>query len=293
MLDTLRHEAALVEAELDRLLPLPAPGPRRRLQEAVRYAVLGGGKRLRPFLLLQSARLFAVPDGQALRAAAALEMVHCYSLVHDDLPAMDDAELRRGRPTVHRAYDEATAVLAGDALLTQAFAVLADPLTHPDAALRCRLIATLAAAAGLEGMIGGQAIDLAAERTELDLQGIEELQAFKTGALIVEACRAGALLGGAADAELRALVSYAGRLGLAFQIVDDLLDAGGDAAAVGKPLGRDDAAGKATFVGRLGQQGAQARAAQLVAEAREALAAFGPAAEVLRQTADFVLERRS
>jgi len=293
MLEKLRHDAALVEAELDWLLPLPEPGPRRRLQEAVRYAALGGGKRLRPFLLLQSARLFSVPEARALRAAAALEMLHCYSLVHDDLPAMDDAELRRGRPTLHRAYDEATAVLAGDALLTRAFAVLADPATHPDADLRCRLVAGLAAAGGLDGMIGGQALDLAAERESLDLAGIEALQAHKTGALIVEACRAGAVLGGAEAAQRQALEAYAARLGLAFQIVDDLLDASGDAAEVGKPLGRDAAAGKATFVALLGLEGAQERAARLVAEAKAALEAFGPAAETLRRTADFVLERRT
>lgn len=293
MLDRLRQDGALVEAELDRLLPLPEPGPRRRLQEAVRYAALGGGKRLRPFLLLQSARLFAVPEARALRAAAALEMVHCYSLVHDDLPAMDDAELRRGRPTLHRAYDEATAVLAGDALLTRAFAVLAEPATHPDAALRCRLVAGLAAAAGLDGMLGGQAIDLAAERSRLDLAGIERLQALKTGALILEACRAGALLGGAEAAATAALEAYAARLGLAFQIVDDLLDASGDAAEVGKPLGRDGPAGKATFVGRLGEAGARDKAGQLVAQAQAALAPFGPAAEPLGRVADFVLERRA
>src|SRR5690625_3205113 len=180
MLDALKHDAALIEAELEQLLSLPAAGPRRRLQEAVRYAVLGGGKRLRPFLLLQSARLFGVPPARALRAAVAFEMLHCYSLVHDDLPAMDDAELRRGRATVHCAYDEATAILVGDSLLTLAFGVLDDPRTHPDAGHRCRLISGLARAGGLEGMIGGQAIDLAVERSHLDLPGIEDLQARKT-----------------------------------------------------------------------------------------------------------------
>lgn len=293
MLERLRHDAALVEAELDRLLPLPERGPMRRLQEAVRYAALGGGKRLRPFLLLQSARLFEVPDARALRTAAALEMLHCYSLVHDDLPAMDDSELRRGRPTVHRAYDEATAVLVGDSLLTEAFAVLADPATHPDAALRCRLVAGLARAGGLGGMIGGQAIDLAAERAELELSGIEELQAFKTGALIVEACRAGAILGAAEDSDTKALERYAQALGLAFQIVDDLLDAEGDAHALGKPVGQDAAAGKATFVGHLGVEGARRRAETLVDRAKEALTPFGPSAETLRQTADFVLTRQA
>ena len=292
MLDALRHDAALVEAELDRLLPLPDPGPRRRLQEAVRYAVLDGGKRLRPFLLLQTARLFGVPPARALRAAAAIEMLHCYSLVHDDLPAMDDSDLRRGRPTVHRAYDEATAVLVGDALLTQAFAVLADPLTHPEAELRCQLIAGLAGAGGMAGMIGGQAIDLAAERSDLDLAGIQELQAYKTGALIVEACRAGAQLGGAEKSEVEAVERFAKALGLAFQIVDDLLDAEGDTASVGKPVGQDAAAGKATFVGRLGAKGARARAAELVTISKEALTPFGGRAAILQRTADFVLTRQ-
>lgn len=292
MLDALRHDAALVEAELDRLLPLPASGPRRRLQEAVRYAVLDGGKRLRPFLLLQTARLFGIPPAQALRTASAIEMLHCYSLVHDDLPAMDDSHLRRGRPTVHRAYDEATAVLVGDALLTRAFAVLADPLTHPEADLRCQLVAGLARAGGIAGMIGGQAIDLAAERRDLDLAGIEELQAYKTGALIVEACRAGALLGGAAEEEIDAVERFASALGLAFQIVDDLLDAEGDSAAVGKPVRQDAAAGKATFVGRLGGEGARARAAELAQTAKEALTLFGGRAAVLQRIADFVLTRQ-
>lgn len=292
MLDALRHDAALVEAELDRLLPLPAPGPRRRLQEAVRYAVLNGGKRLRPFLLLQTARLFGMPPARALRAAAAIEMLHCYSLVHDDLPAMDDSNLRRGRPTVHRAYDEATAVLVGDALLTQAFAVLAAPLTHPDPELRCQLLTGLAHAGGMDGMIGGQAIDLASERRDLDLKGIEELQAYKTGALIVEACRAGALLGGAEQGEIQAVERYASCLGLAFQIVDDLLDAEGDPAAVGKPVGQDAAAGKATFVGRLGAAAARERAAELVRASQEALSPFGGRSAILQRTAEFVLTRQ-
>ncbi|HLW27117.1 MAG TPA: farnesyl diphosphate synthase [Kiloniellales bacterium] len=292
MLDALRHDAALVEAELDRLLPLPAPGPRRRLQEAVRYAVLGGGKRLRPFLLLQTARLFGVPPARALRAAAAIEMLHCYSLVHDDLPAMDDSSLRRGKPTVHRAFDEATAILVGDALLTHAFAVLADPQTHPDAELRCQLVAGLAGAGGIGGMIGGQAIDLADERKELDLEGIQELQSFKTGALIVEACRAGARLGEASQEEIEAVEEFGSALGLAFQIVDDLLDAEGDPTAVGKPVGQDAAADKATFVGRLGTEAARERAAALIEAAKEALATFGGRAALLQRTADFVLTRQ-
>ena len=292
MLDALKHDAALVEAELDRLLPLPEQGPRRRLQEAVRYAVLDGGKRLRPFLLLQTARLFGLPPARALRAAAAIEMLHCYSLVHDDLPAMDNSDLRRGRPTVHRAYDEATAVLVGDALLTQAFAVLAAPLTHPAGDLRCQLVAGLAAAGGIGGMIGGQAIDLSAEQRDLDLPALEELHSYKTGALILEACRAGALLGGAEEQEMKAVETYASKLGLAFQIIDDLLDVEGDPLSVGKPVGQDIAAGKATFVEKLGTEGARAKARELLQTAKEALTPFGGRAAILQRTADFVLTRQ-
>lgn len=259
----------------------------------MRYAALGGGKRLRPFLLVESAGLFAVPRERALRAAAALEMVHCYSLVHDDLPAMDDSALRRGRPTVHKAYDEATAVLVGDGLLTEAFAVLADPATHPDAAVRCRLVAGLAAASGAAGMVGGQALDLAPERHSLDLAGITQLQALKTGALIVEACRAGAVLASADAKATAALEGYARRLGLAFQIVDDLLDAEGTTEELGKPAGQDAALGKATFVGQLGRAGARAKAATLADEARACLDLFDQKADFLRETTDFVLERRS
>jgi len=284
--------AEAVAAELDRLLP-PLPGPRRRLGEALRYAALGGGKRLRPFLVAETAGLFAVPPQRALRAGAALEMVHCYSLVHDDLPAMDDSDLRRGRPTVHRAYDDATAVLAGDGLLTEAFAVLADPATHPDAAVRLALVAELAAAAGSHGMVGGQAIDLSAERESLDLAGTEELQALKTGALIRAACRFGGILGGAPEAAVAALDRYGACLGLAFQIVDDLLDAEATAEELGKPVGRDAAQAKATFVGLLGAAGARAKARTVAGEAAAALDLFGPRAEVLRALTDYVLDRRS
>jgi farnesyl diphosphate synthase len=284
--------AAEVEALLDRLLPR-VTGPRGPVVEAMRYAALGGGKRLRPFLLVRSAELFEVAAAQALRAAAALEMVHCYSLVHDDLPAMDDSDLRRGRATVHKAFDEATAILAGDGLLTEAFAVLADPATDPDPAVRADLVLGLARAAGSEGMVGGQAIDLSPTRDRLDLSGIEELQALKTGALIVEACRAGTVLGRAGAEETAALLGYAARLGLAFQIVDDLLDAEGTAEELGKPTGQDSAHGKATFVGQLGRDGARDKARRLVAEACGLLDIFGEKADVLCDTARFVLERRS
>jgi len=284
--------AAAVAAELDALLA-PVAGPEGRVVEAMRYACLGGGKRLRPFLLLQSARLFEVPQARALRAGAALEMVHCYSLVHDDLPAMDDSDLRRGRATAHKAFDEATAILAGDGLLARAFGVLADPDTHPDAAVRCQLIAGLARAAGAEGMVGGQMIDISPERAGFDLDGIKRLQDMKTGALIRYACEAGAVLGQADAAARDALVGFAGGLGLAFQIVDDLLDAEGSAADLGKPTGQDEALGKATFVSQLGIEGARAEASRIVKDACGRLEKFGEKGSLLRATARFVLERRS
>ncbi len=289
---SLAETAEAVEEELQRLLP-GAEGPRSAVVEAMRYAALGGGKRLRPFLLIGCAALFQVPPARALRAAAAVEMVHCYSLVHDDLPAMDDSDLRRGRPTLHKAFDEATAILAGDGLLTEAFAVLADPATHPDAEVRCRLIAGLAQAAGAAGMVGGQAIDLSPLRETLDLSGIEELQALKTGALIVAACRAGAQLGGASPAQEAALVAYAQDLGLAFQIADDLLDSEGTAAEIGKPVGQDGERRKATFPGLLGAKAARARAMGLARSARGHLDIFGNKSDSLRAAAEFAIARRS
>jgi len=288
----LARTAAAIEAQLDVFLA-SAGGAEGRVVEAMRYATLAGGKRLRPFLLIESARLFDVPDKQALRAAAALEMVHCYSLIHDDLPAMDDSDLRRGRPTAHKAFDDATAILAGDGLLTQAFEVLADPETHPDGAVRSALVTALARAAGTAGMVGGQMIDISPERTGLDLEGITHLQSMKTGALIAFACEAGAILGEAPAAGREALAGYAGGLGLAFQIVDDLLDAEGSAEELGKPTGQDAALGKATFVGQLGRDGARAQASQLVSNACARLDFFGKKADLLRELARFVLERRS
>ena len=257
--------------------------------EAMRYAA-GGGKRLRGFLALECAALHGVERGRALRAAAAIEAVHAYSLVHDDLPCMDDDDLRRGQPTVHRRWDEATAVLAGDALQTLAFGTLADPATHPDADVRVALVATLAEAAGAAGMVGGQALDIAAETAAapLTLAQVTELQRRKTGRLLEWPCRAGAILGRADPAPL---VAYAAALGLAFQIADDLLDVEGDAAAVGKALGKDAAAGKATFVSLLGVDAARARAADLVAEAEAALSPYGDRAVNLRETARYVIAR--
>ena len=277
---------------LDVLQPavVPAAG---RVVEAMRYGALNGGKRLRPFLTVESARIFGVPEAQALRAGTAIEMIHCYSLIHDDLPAMDDSELRRGQPTVHVAFDEAVAVLAGDGLLTEAFGVLADPATHDDPALRAELVAGLARAAGASGMVGGQMIDISPERERLDLDGITQLQGLKTGALITFSCEAGAILGRAAPEARAALVGYAQDLGLAFQIVDDLLDAEGSAEELGKPTGQDAALGKATFVGLLGIEGARDEAGRIVERAHGRLDLFGDKADLLRDAATFVLQRRS
>jgi farnesyl diphosphate synthase len=288
--EALRDTAQAVEARLSTLIP-ETDGAAAPLYKAMRYSALGGGKRLRPFLALQSARLFDAGETGALRAAAAVELVHCYSLVHDDLPAMDDDDLRRGRPTTHIAFDEATAILAGDGLLTLAFEVLADPETHPDGDVRAALVAALAAAAGMAGMVGGQMIDLAAEHRTLDLERITELQRLKTGALIGCCCALGAILGGAEAAARAALDDYARDLGLAFQIADDLLDVEGDESQVGKGVGKDAAAGKATFVSVLGIGGARARAAGLAADAAARLDMFDSRADLLRAVAGFVVSR--
>jgi farnesyl diphosphate synthase len=301
---SLDQVAADTERLLDRLLAeKPAAGELarpNRLLEAMRYASLGGGKRVRPFLVVESARLFGVAHGRALMAAAALECVHCYSLVHDDLPAMDDDALRRGRPTAHKAFDEATAILAGDGLLTFAFDILSRPQTHPKAAVRVELVSALARAAGLGGMAGGQMLDLAAEgrfasgRVEpLDFAGVKTLQAMKTGALLKFACVAGALLGGAPKKLGLALERYGAVVGEAFQVADDLLDIEGDAALVGKATRKDAAAHKATFVSLLGVDGARNRLKVLVGEAEKALAPFGKSAAVLRAAAHFIANRRS
>ena len=284
--------AAAVTQALDHLLPC-SNGPVGRVVDAMRYGSLNGGKRLRPFLVIESARLFDAPDSGALRAAAAVEMVHCYSLIHDDLPAMDDSDLRRGRPTAHREFDEATAILAGDGLLTEAFAVLADPETDADPGIRADLVTHLSAAAGARGMVGGQMIDMSPQRAELDLAGITELQGLKTGALITFSCEAGAILGRANPGQRAALVAFAKDLGLAFQIVDDLLDAEGSAEQLGKPAGQDEALGKATFVGQLGAEAARDKAAEIIARATQRLDLFAEKADLLRLAARFVLERRS
>ncbi len=289
--ESLDKTASAVEAMLDRLQP-PADGPRGRVLEAMRYASLGGGKRLRPFLVVSSAGLFDVAEESALRTAAAVEMIHAYSLAHDDLPAMDDSDLRRGRPSAHRRFDEATAILAGDGLLTEAFGVLADPRTHPAAEVRAELVARLAAAAGAAGMVGGQMIDISPERSSLDMAGVTQLQRLKTGALITFSCEAGAILGDAGGDARAALVGYAADLGLAFQIADDLLDAESTPEVLGKPTGQDAVAGKATFVGLLGVDEARRRARDLAQSAVARLQRFDARADPLRQAAGFVVERR-
>jgi farnesyl diphosphate synthase len=290
--EALAQAAQLTDVALDQLLVVP-PDLEARVYEAMRYAALAPGKRLRPFLVLAGARLFGVARRCALQVAAAIEMVHAYSLVHDDLPAMDNSDLRRGRPTCHKEFDEATAVLAGDGLLTAAFGVLADPDTHGDPAVRCELVAALAAAAGAAGMVGGQMIDLIAEHRALDIGAITRLQRMKTGALIAFSCEAGAILAKAPNEPRSALRGYAHDLGLAFQIADDLLDVEGSQAQTGKPVGADAAAGKATFVSILGVARARAQAELLVGQAVAHLDLFEQRAELLREAARFVITRRT
>ena len=284
--------ARLTDALTDRLLGVP-PGLEGRVYEGMRYSALAPGKRLRPLLVLAAARLFGVARRSALQVAAAVEMVHTYSLIHDDLPAMDDSDLRRGRPTCHIEFDEATAILAGDGLLTMAFEVLAHPDTHGEGAVRCELVGALAAAAGPAGMVGGQMIDLIAECQTLDIGAITRLQRMKTGALIAFACESGAILAKAGGDLRTALRGYAHDLGLAFQIADDLLDVEGSAAETGKPVGADAAAGKATFVSILGVERARAQAELLIDQAIAHLEGFEERAELLRQIARYVVNRRT
>jgi farnesyl diphosphate synthase len=272
------------------------PGPNEspwpdRLLAAMRHAVLGPGKRLRPFLLIEAARVFGLTGEGPTRAAAALECVHCYSLVHDDLPAMDDDDMRRGRQTVHRAFDEATAILAGDALLTLAFAILADPATDPDAKIRTALIGELAAAAGAGGMAGGQALDLAAEKKTLTEIEVRQMQAMKTGALFRYACEAGAIMGRASPSKREQLARFGAALGLAFQLADDLIDATGKAAKAGKATAKDAERGKATLVSLHGIKGAEALLDQAVAEAVALIAPFGAPGKALADAARFAGKR--
>ena len=302
-IDEAGFEAALarrggeIESMLERLLgqtslagEIVRPDP---LMQAIRHGVLGGGKRLRPFLVIETAALFDADGEAALRVAAALECIHCYSLIHDDLPAMDDDDMRRGRPTVHRAFDEATAILAGDSLLTFAFDVVADEATALPAETRARLVTKLARAAGMGGMAGGQALDLAAERGKPDEEGIIRLQAMKTGALIRFACEAGAEIGQAPAADRERLAEFGSAIGLAFQLADDLLDATSDAAALGKAAGKDEDAGKATLVSLHGIDWTRRQLDGLVAQAGELLEPFGDRAALLRAAARFVAARTS
>ncbi len=287
----LAEQARVVEGALDRLLPLP-DGKERRLIEAMRYATLGGGKRMRAFLVLELAGLFDTQQAGAERVAASVEMLHAYSLVHDDLPAMDDDDLRRGQPSTHRKFDEATAILAGDALQARAFEVLADPATHPDPLVRCELVLALGLAAGAAGMAGGQMIDMATEGEALTDAEVMRLQALKTGRLIQYSAEAAAILGGASPA-VRAQVAAFGRdVGAAFQIADDVLDAVGTTEGIGKTAGKDQAAGKATLVALLGVDRARARAEALAEQAAQHLDGFGPAADRLRALAAYVVDRR-
>jgi len=267
----------------------------KRLIESMRYSSLGGGKRLRPFLVVESAAVFGVARDSALLAGAALECIHCYSLIHDDLPAMDNSDLRRGRPTLHKAYDDATAILAGDALLTIAFDIITRDEIHREATVRLALTRALARAAGVGGMAGGQILDLAGEGRFGDREPVDvaRLQQMKTGALLRFGCIAGALLGQAPHSEYQALDDYGRALGEAFQIADDLLDVEGDATALGKPAGADAALGKTTFVTQLGIEGAKQRVRDLLARADQALSIFGARGEVLRAAARFVAERKN
>jgi len=299
--DRLRGVAGDVETTLGRLLSdearpheIARPG---RLMAAMRHAVLNGGKRLRPFLAVETARMLGYQGEGALRAGAAVELLHCYSLVHDDLPSMDDDDLRRGQPTVHKAYDEATAVLVGDALQTLAFEVLADPVTDPDGAVRAELVLGLARASGLGGMVGGQMPDLAAEgrycAAQLGEREIRTLQAMKTGAILTYSVEAGAILG-RADRSARAdLVAYGRALGAAFQVADDILDREASAEAMGKRTGKDQEKGKGTLVDALGLAGARRECARLVDAAHAALERFGPKADLLREAARFTVERKA
>jgi farnesyl diphosphate synthase len=282
--------ARAIDAAFDALLMLP-DDPRRRLYDAMRHAAIGGGKRLRPLLVRATCDLFNIAEQSAVRVGLAIECIHVYSLIHDDLPSMDNDDMRRGKPTVHVAYDEPTAILAGDCLHDLAFEVLADPMAHEDPFVRCELVRALAIASGPAGMAGGQMMDLEAEKTSFDLPTVTRLQQLKTGALIGFCVDAGAIMARLPAEGRRSLGGYARDIGLAFQIVDDLMDVEGDPALAGKTLGKDAAAGKETFVSLLGVDRARAQAAMLVEQAKAHLHGYGAEADLLRAIADFVIQR--
>ncbi|MGL5837773.1 MAG: polyprenyl synthetase family protein [Sphingorhabdus sp.] len=288
--EAINQIAGEIDAQFDQLLAVP-DDPRAPLFEAMRHAAIGGGKRIRPLLLIATASIFNVARDYAVRTGTAIEAIHVYSLVHDDLPCMDDDDLRRGKPTVHKAFDEATAVLAGDSLHALAFEILADPATHPDPFIRAELMATLATASGPDGMAGGQMMDLEAEKATFDLPTVTRLQALKTGALIAASVEMGAILGHLPHEGRIPLRGYARDVGLAFQIVDDIMDVEGDEALAGKALGKDADAGKATFVSLMGLERAKQQAAMLVEQAQGHLASYGAEADLLRAIARYVLER--
>ncbi len=290
--DALQECVVAVNKTISRLLP-QTDMAEARLYEAMRHGTLSGGKRLRAFMVMQSAKLFNVDPARARRAAAALELLHCYSLIHDDLPAMDNSDLRRGVPTVHVRYDDATAILAGDALLTMAFEVMADRETHPDPNVRIELVRKMAEAAGPQGMVGGQMLDLIGEDQEFDLGTISRMQRMKTGKLMAYACEAGAILGKADEPHKKALCNYAYDLGLAFQVTDDILDVEQTSGMTGKPANQDEKAGKSTFVSTMGKEQAKSRAEMLVAQACRHLNVFEGRADMLKELANYVLERRT
>lgn len=291
LLNDMKEIAAAVDEELDRLLPVPRT-PEKCLVEAMRYSAISGGKKMRPFLLIHSASLFDVPRSMSIRLAAALEMVHIYSLIHDDLPCMDNDDLRHGKESCHKKYGETTALLAGDALLTRAFDVISDDKTCPDAVIRCQLVMELARAAGASGMMGGQMLDMMASELDMDLVEVTRLQQMKTGRLISFACEAGAILGKASFKNRQILKDYAKDIGLAFQITDDLLDVEGTVEEMGKSVRKDVDASKATFVSFVGVDEAKKQASSLIEQAVSRLASFGDKATPLKLLALFITHRR-
>ncbi len=290
--EALEECVQMVEKTISRLLP-ETDLAEAQLYDAMRYGTLAGGKRLRSFMVMQSSKLFNVDPSRSRRVAAVIEMIHSYSLIHDDLPAMDDSDMRRGKLAVHKAYDEATAILAGDGLLTYAFEILAENDTHEDPRIRSELILALAKAAGPQGMVGGQMLDLIGENESFDLGTISRMQRMKTGKLMAFACEAGAILGKASEQHRKALLNYAHDLGLAFQVTDDILDVEADPVATGKPANQDSQAGKSTFVSTMGKEQAKQRAEMLVAQAKSHLHSFNGRAVLLEQLADYVLQRRA